>query len=478
MADLECPVGAAARTIPDALAMVTRDAQWTYREYDDAIAAAAERLRELGVARGESLALAMAADPVYLVLLNALFRVGAVACPMNPRLPDRALRACLEAVNCTKVVAQQRPAFEGADLLRPETLFGHAAPEGTGGGVRFDERQPATIVFTSGSSGAPKAALHAYGSHHHNATLSNRNIPLQRGDRWLLSLPLYHVAGLGVLFRCALAGASVAIPGPGQGPEQSIPALGATHASLVSTQLYRLLKRPGGVEAARGLKAILLGGGPAGRVLIQRAARHGLPLHVSYGLTEMASQVTTTRVGASVEALLTAGRPLEPDTVAIAEDGEILVRGPALFLGYRSGDALELPLTPDGWFATGDLGRFDGAGRLVVGGRKDSRFVCGGENIQPEEIEGHLYAVENVCDAVVAPVEDAEFGQVPVAFVRMAEGIALDEGRLVERLARDLARFKIPRRFFRWPPEVVSVGMKTRRAAFAAFARERMREGG
>jgi len=477
VADLECPVAAAARTSPDALAIVTRDAQWTYHEYDAAIAAAAERLPELGVARGNTVALAIAAEAPYLVLLNALFRAGVVACPMNPRLPDRAFRARLEGVNCTKAIAQQGPAFEGVDWLRPETLLGHAAPPGADGEARIDERQPATIVFTSGSSGAPKAALHAYGNHYHNATSSNRNIPLQRGDRWLLSLPLYHVAGLGVLFRCALAGAAVAIPGPGQALDESIPVLEATHASLVSTQLYRVLERPGGVEAARGLKAILLGGGPVAPALIRRAAAHGLPLHVSYGLTEMASQVTTTPVGAPDEALLTAGRPLEPDTVAVSADGEILVRGKALFLGYRRGDALERPLTPDGWFATGDLGRFDGAGRLVVAGRKDSRFVCGGENIQPEEIERHLCAVENVRDAVVAPVDEAECGQVPVAFVRMAEGIALDAGPLVELLAHEVPRFKIPRRFFEWPPEAPSGGIKTRRAAFAALARERMRQG-
>ena len=478
MADLECPVAAAARSRRDALAIVTRDAHWTYRQYDAAVAAAAERLRELGVARGDTVALATRADADYLVLLNALFRAGVVACPLNTRLPEKALRACLDAVNCTKAIGGQAGALEGMAWLRPETLLGHATPRAAGGEARIDERQPATIVFTSGSSGAPKAALHAYGNHHHNAALSNRNIPLQAGDRWLLSLPLYHVAGLGILFRCALAGAAVAISEPGQALDESIGTLGATHASLVSTQLYRVLERPGGLEATRGLKAILLGGGPAAPALIRRAAAHGLPLHVSYGLTEMASQVTTTPAGAPVEALLTAGEPLEPDTVAISADGEILVRGAALFLGYRSGGALKRPLSRDGWFATGDLGRFDGAGRLVVAGRKDSRFVCGGENIQPEEIEGRLRAVADVRDAVVAPVEDAEFGQVAVAFVRMETGAPFDEKALIERLVRELPRFKMPRRLFEWPPEAPSGGIKTRRAAFAALARARIREVG
>jgi len=449
----------------------------SYGQFADAIATAAQRLHDQGVAHGETVALAMAADAGYLVLLNALFRLGAVACPLNPRWPEKALGEALAGVNCARIMlgrdAQEFvvPASAGPDRLKAALRTGRAE-------VRIDEQQPATIVFTSGSTGAPKGALHSYGNHYHNAALSNGNIRVQPGDRWLLSLPLYHVAGLGILFRCALAGAAVAIPEPGESLAEAIAALGATHVSLVPTQLYRLLDSPEGLAAARGLKAILIGGGPAPPPLLERAASERLPLCVSYGLTEMASQAATTRPGDPVEALLTAGEPLEPDTVAVAEDGEILVRGRALFLGYRRGDVVDRPLTGDGRFATGDLGRFDDAGRLVVVGRKDNRFVCGGENIQPEEVERLLCAEEGIREAVVAPVDDAEYGQVPVAFVRTRAGTALDEAALLACLARELPRFKIPRRIFEWPANVEPAGIKAPRGAFAALAGDRMRQGG
>ena len=246
--------------------------------------------------------------------------------------------------------------------------------------------------------------------------------------------------GLSILFRCLLAGATVALPEPGASPGSSIEELGITHVSLVATQLRRLLKEK---PETGGLKAILLGGGPAPESLLEEAVGRSLPVRNSYGLTETTSQVTATpsETGPGLGDLRTAGRVLNYREVSVSREGEILVRGETLFAGYVEGDRVERPLDAEGWFHTGDLGEFDASGNLRVLGRSDNLFISGGENVQPEEIEAALELLEGVERAVVTPVPDAEFGRRPVAFVKMADdGSAAGEpGR---RIGGDVAPFQ------------------------------------
>jgi O-succinylbenzoic acid--CoA ligase len=180
--------------------------------------------------------------------------------------------------------------------------------------------------------------------------------------------------------------------------------------------------------------------------LVDEALARGLPVHTSYGLTEMASQVTTTAPGAAPEELRTAGRVLPHREVSVSEEGEILVRGETLFAGYVEGEKTGRPSGAGGWFRTGDLGRLDGAGRLRVLGRRDNLLISGGENVRPEEIEEALLRIPGVEEAVVVPVADPEFGARPVAFVRLSEGM----GDLARALEPVLPRFKIPKDFHEW----------------------------
>jgi O-succinylbenzoic acid--CoA ligase len=152
--------------------------------------------------------------------------------------------------------------------------------------------------------------------------------------------------------------------------------------------------------------------------------------------------------------------------VSISQGGEILVRGATLFAGYVEDGTPDRPVDSDGWFHTGDLGELDENGFLRVLGRKDNMFVSGGENIQPEEIEEALSALSGVEAAVVVPVDDPEFGQRPVAFVRMEGEKTVD---LAPGLEKILPRFKIPVAFYAWPEE--GGGMKVNRVSFRERAR-------
>jgi len=453
----------AALAAPKDAALIGARGVTSFEELDRLVSAAAVRLGELEA--GSRVALYLQRDERYVALLLALIRAGHVACPLSDRVPSRGVAPLLERAACSALISDDEELLRtaGANLLRPkpEDLLRE--------GQQFAEPadiplgRPATIIFTSGSTGVPKAALHTFGNHYHSALGSNANIALMPGDRWLHSLPLYHVGGLSILFRCLLAGATVALPQQGTPPGEAIAGFGATHVSLVSTQLLRLLRE----DANRGgLEAVLMGGGPIPASLVDEAVARGLPVHTSYGLTEMASQVTTTPPGASLEELRTAGRVLPHREVAISGSGEILVRGQTLFAGYVEGERLNRPLDAEGWFHTGDLGELDDNSYLRVRGRMDNLFVSGGENVQPEEIEEALYRLEGIEEAVVVPVPDEEFGARPVAFIRTDD---LEPGDLAHELEPVLPRFKIPISFHPWPEEAPR-GMKVDRAALCERA--------
>jgi o-succinylbenzoate---CoA ligase len=463
---VRCPLRAAAIAAPDAPAVVGADATLTYGELDLRVTAAAESIGELGLGAGARVALYLPKDEPYFVLLLALIRAGCVACPLSTRLPPRGVAPLVRKISSRALISSDEELLEAADAgiqrLSPQRVLADGAARDHSGDfepLRVALDLPSTIVFTSGSADVPKAALHTFGNHYFNALGSNANIALAPHDRWLHSLPLYHVGGLSILFRCLLAGATVALPEPGAPLGKAIADRGATHVSLVSTQLLRLLREEdfGGER----LKAILLGGGPIPVPLLDEAAARGLPIHTSYGLTEMASQVTATPPGASREELRTSGRPLPHREISIREDGEIVVSGETLFVGYVTGETADRPLDAEGWFHTGDLGELTADGYLRVWGRKDNLFISGGENIQPEEIEEALCRLEGVEEAVVVPVPDSEFGNRPVAFVRTAGGKVGDLARALEPA---LPRFKIPVAFHEWPHG--GGGMKVDRRSF------------
>jgi o-succinylbenzoate---CoA ligase len=454
----------AALAAPKTAALVGTSGITSYEELDRMVSAAALRLR--GLEPGSRVALHLPKDERYVALVIALIRAGHVACPVSDRLPPRGVAQLLGRASCSALISEDEELLQtaGAGLSRPapETLLRDGEQRAEPADV--PQERPATIIFTSGSSGAPKAALHTFGNHYHSALGSNTNIALRPGDRWLHSLPLYHVGGLSILFRCMLAGATVALPQPGTSLGESIAGLGATHVSLVSTQLSWLLREDAYLV---GLEAVLMGGGPVPPSLVDEALARGLPLHTSYGLTEMASQVTTTLPGASIEELRTAGRVLPNREVSISKSGEILVRGETLFAGYVEGEEPDRPLDAEGWFHTRDLGEIDESGYLRVGGRMDNLFISGGENIQPEEIEEALCRLDGIDEAVVVPVLDEEFEARPVAFVRAA-------GRKPEELAQELEpllpRFKIPISVYPWPEEAPR-DMKADRVALGERAR-------
>lgn len=431
------PLIMAAQRRPYDLALVSATVSLSFSQYNSRVWSCLTRLGKLGVERGDRVGILLKPSCEFVILLMALFRMGAVACPLNIRIPIQEMSRQLLKTSCRFVVADSEWNSD-VSVISPKECF-EEVPGSFSEQATISLSQEATVLFTSGSSSRPKAAVHSYGNHYYSAMGSNANIPLSPNDRWVLSLPLYHVGGLAILFRCLFAHAAVLIPeAEDKHFVDAIQTFNPTHISLVSTQLRRLLHADMPVS-----KCVLLGGSAIEESLIRDAYSRGWPLYKSYGMTEMSSQVTATAPDSDLRYLFSSGKPLKYREVCISNDGEVLLKGATLFQGY-----LGHHNSSEEWYHTGDLGSLDGEGYLHINGRKDNLFISGGENIQAEEIERVLQEMDGVLRALVVPREDEEFGFRPVAFI---DGEHWNVEELRSRAEKSLPRYKIPVEFYSWP---------------------------
>lgn len=408
-------------------------------------------LGENGFNRGDRIAIIPSGRFAEIIFLWACCDSGVVFCGLNRRFPGDELGTMATHLHA-KIIH--------ADIIEASVRFRENSELASL--WRLDK--PASVIYTSGSAGQPKAILHRLGNHYYNALGSNQNIKLATGDRWQLSLPLYHVSGIGIVFRTLLSGAAMVITDVPISVKQLIQTK-TTHLSLVSTQFRRLLSEPNVQELSHQLKAILLGGGPIAQLDIDRGIELGLPIFTSYGLSEMASQVATTpAVPKQID--LRQGTVLPHREVSISKSGEILVKGDTLFAGYIFQNELDSARDASGWFHTRDVGELTG-NQLRVTGRLDNQFISGGENIQPELIEQVLMQIPGIQMAVVVPVQDLEFGQRPVAF--LATENPLDTAYFNETLSQILPRYMLPIRYEVLPPEMMN-RLKPDRLALRTFA--------
>ena len=467
---MPCPLYKLAQCQPDGIAVCRDGSEYTFADFDALVQRYAAALAERHLGAGQHLAVAAANSVHYLALIVAALRQRIVICPLNIRWPVATLRAAIQQVDADLIVADDAM-LEVLDL--PAVAFEELNATATvPQAPSWDPSATATVVFTSGTSSAmPKAAVHRLESHCCSARGANSNLPLGPGDRWLLALPLYHVGGLAILFRCLLSGATVALAPADRPIGESLSQIQATHVSVVPTQLLRLLRQQ---LLSEHLRAVLVGGAPLPAALAAEALAAGLPVHTTYGCTEMASQITSTSPESEDDDLRTCGKVLPYREIRIADDGEILVRGPTLFDGYLARDGVRAEIDRDGWFATGDRGELDDQLRLVVHGRVDNMFISGGENVQPEEIEARLCESEGVAEAVVLPIPDEEFGHRPAAFVRMQPGYRLESRVLATKLAAVLPRFKVPARFLIWPQTLDQNGAKPCRYALQTYLEQQL----
>jgi O-succinylbenzoic acid--CoA ligase len=453
------------------MALIFGEQRWTYRELNNLVGQMAGQLATAGVERGQHVAVLMPNRPEYVGLIHALARLEAVLVPLNIRLTPQELRWQIQQADCAYLICSVETETQAAALINDvrrvlavdstreagiQSLAEFSSgPMIEGQPLNLETRQ--SIIFTSGTTGQPKGAMLTFGNHLWSAVASAFKLGTQPADRWLLCLPLYHVGGIAIVFRCCLYGVTVVLQS-GFEPEAIGYALDNQHVTLISlvpTMLHRLLESHRASLVASKLRCILLGGAAAPSSLLEQCLALGLPVALTYGLTEAASQVVTATPTETMAEPGSVGKPLMFSQVQIVDEagqtlppgeiGEIVVSGPTVMQGYYNQPEATQKALHQGRLHTGDLGYLDGEGKLWVMQRRADLIVSGGENIYPVEVERVLARYPGVADVCVVGLDDAEWGQQVAAAVVVNNGATITEQALVNFCREQLAGYKQPR---------------------------------
>ena len=459
------PLVSAAGRRPGSVALVDASRRWSWSQLLAATNDLALRLR--GCA-GQRVALLSLDTGAAVVAIHAVRRAGATLVPVHRRLTAAEAGPLLARSGTTWLIHDAVHAALAAALLDRDPGLRLRSIDGSGGdsgltdgsspgadAPDLDETVDGALVFTSGTTGTPRGVRLTHGNLLSSARSWNTFLGAREDDHWLATLPLSHVAGLGVVLRSMVAGARLTVHDrfDPSSVRAAIADDGVTHLSLVPTQLERVLDL-GPVVGPR-LRAILLGGAPTSPDLVRRALAAGLPVVTTYGMTEAASGVTAQPPSESADHPASSGRALPGMRIRVVRDdgseapagigGDIEVSGPSVFRGYDDDPDATTEVLRDGWFSTGDLGMLDPVGRLTVTGRRDELIISGGENVAPAEVEGVLLSHPDIEDAAVVGRADARWGTVPIAAIVLRPGrgpVAAEDVRSFCR-AR-LAGYKVP----------------------------------
>jgi O-succinylbenzoic acid--CoA ligase len=462
------PLARRARTTPDRTALVddATGRNWTYRELDRAVGETATAFLEAGADPDVRIGTLLDTRVAYVRIVHAAMRVGAELVPLNVRFTPAELEPLIERAGVELLIASRETettateAFEGRFLTVDSTedpsvdelsAYGNDPDADPRPALRSRD-ETAVIMFTSGTTGSPKAVRLTAGTLVASATASAFRLGIDPDDRWLVTLPMYHMGGLAPVIRSTLYGTAVVLRESfdPDGTIRTISDRRVTGVSFVPTMLRRLLDA--GWSPPQHLRFVLLGGAPAPAGLIDRCENMGVPVHPTYGMTETASQIATARpeeafahggtvgqplVGTSVVVVDEDGEPLPP-----GEPGELVVDGPIVTPGYLD-EATTAEAFSNRGLHTGDVGYRDEEGRLWVLNRLDDRILTGGELVDPGEVTDVLRGHPAVVDAAVVGLDDQEWGERVAALVATDDGVSADE--LASFGEERLAGFKRPR---------------------------------
>ncbi|MDX2683500.1 class I adenylate-forming enzyme family protein [Streptomyces soliscabiei] len=433
---------------------------------------AAAVLRAHGTGAGDVVAVILPNRLELVVIMFAAWRLGAAVTPVNPGLTDAEARHQIEDSGAKVVITDDSVRTVGTLDVAAVTDASSPAAEGTApDAVAPAADALALIIYTSGTTGRPKGVMLDHVNVAAMCRMIIEGIGLDETDHSLLVLPLFHVNGIVVsVLSPLLAGGRATIAGRFRASTffASVERARPTYFSAVPAIYAMLVSLPEEVRPdTSSLRRVICGAAPMPAELIARFEdRFGVPVIEGYGLSEGTCASTLNPPPASgrghphLASLAgqrrpgTVGLALPGQTVAVMDGegnllddgsaGEVVVRGPNVMRGYLGLPDETARTVVDGWLHTGDVGRFDADGYLVLVDRIKDMIIRGGENIYPKEIENVLHAHPAVLEAAVVGAPDPVLGEVPVAHVVLLPGAAVSVGELIEHCRGSLARIKVP----------------------------------
>ncbi|UGT62679.1 long-chain-fatty-acid--CoA ligase [Nocardia asteroides] len=459
-----------------------------YATLDDRAARLAAVLAGRGIRAGDRVAYAGLNSPAFLLTLFATVRLGAVFVPVNFRLAGPELQGVLAGSGAVALVAEEghRAVVDSvrehtalrelllvdddAEIPAPpepdapwepwSRLLQQAQPDDDVVARGFDD--PAVLMFTSGTTGAPKGVTLTHGNIWWNGVNVDTRLHTRRDDVTYGVAPLFHIGGLNALLLRTLTRGGTAVLRRSFDPPRFLADLVEQRVNsffAVPAMLAALARVPGIWEAdLSALHSVVVAAAPVPPSLIEQYAAHGILLQQAWGLTETAPFATHLPAEYTMRKLGSAGiamphtevgvvDPATNTAVAPGEPGEIVVRGPNVTPGYWNNPAATAAaFDAEGWFHSGDIGYLDADGFLYIVDRLKDMIISGGENIYPAEVENALADLPGVIDVAVVGADDPQWGETVVAVLCIAEGSEVGLEAVREHAARRLARYKLPRR--------------------------------
>jgi acyl-CoA synthetase (AMP-forming)/AMP-acid ligase II len=484
------PISLWAGKKPDAEAMVFEDQRLSWRTFEEKVDAAAAAFIEMGVEKGDRIAMIAMARPEFLITFMAASKIGAVWLGMSPKFLLDELR--YQVGDCQPKIIIAQETFDQADVgahartLQAENAFvsqlimiggdydarlGQPRPDlGDAVAVRAAQVTPddeALLMYTSGSTGKPKGVLHTHRSILENVRVEQVHFGFDEEARVLIHFPINHVAADVEIGYTAIYGGATTVMMDRFDPQASLECIereGITVVGQVPVMFLMQMQAPKFPEMDWSkVRAFVWGGSPASELMLQvltgLAEQTGARLITGYGSTEVCGFCTYTTPEDGYERLArSCGRIVPPFEMRIVdaertplpkgEVGELAVRGPILMKGYlNKPEATADVLDGDGWYYTSDMGYIDEEGYLYLTGRKSEMFKTGGENVFPREVEEVLELHPAVLFAAVVGMPDDFYDEVGHAWVMLKPGQETDAETLRAHCKNHLANFKVPKVF-------------------------------
>jgi len=429
-------------------AIYSNSAQLDYEEFRNKVLKSAGILSAMGLGENDNIAIIGNSDVDFIINLLALWQIKALPVLINPRLTSNEIEEQIITADC-KVVLQNK-IIKSIDPSIDAKVFSYPFDEeleqdDIEPGEELNPEDTAVIIFTSGTSGNSKGVELSFNNLLQSARIGDKIIHHNIEDRWLASLPFYHIGGFSIISRSLLLGTSIIIPESLQIQDlaEVMKNFNPTLSSFVPTQLKRMVEAD--ILPNDELRLTLLGGGFIDQRLVFDAISDGWNITKVYGSTETSSFVSSI----SGEEIYDKPKSVGTAVIPWGEVGEIAISSPAVMKGYYNDEAETEKKIEDGFYYTGDMGFVDADNYLFIEARRTDLIVTGGENVNPNEVEKRLIEHPEIVDAAVFPLKDDDWGEIVTAAIVLKDeksSIELDD--LQEFLKDDLASFKTPKKLF------------------------------
>ncbi len=396
-------------------------------------------------------------NPFDLLLsVISLWRNNAVPVPLNIHLLKNDLEEQLKFLNVKNILCETN--FVNDFPSQKKFSFSNIPLTNSILSTGFQASDTAVLLFTSGTSGKPKAVPLAFNNLFGAFEAGYSIFQYSKNDSWYLNLPLYHIGGFSILVRAILAGSSIILPEFNElnSLKSNLEIVKPTLVSLVPTQLKRICEN--GIQPNKELRAALIGGGFSDETILTQAANLGWKIYKVYGSTETSAFITVLTPKEIFQKPKSIGEPLKNVEIKIFDElrnilpsnevGEIGIKAASIFSSYLNNKTDSDAAFYNQFYLTGDFGFFDTDGYLYLENRRTDLIVSGGENISPFEIEQVISLFPNIDEVCVFGLPDKEWGEIVAAVVIAKDKCEINFFELRIFLKEELSSFKVPKKYF------------------------------